>query len=113
MGWNTSETLGNTCAAAGRAVSASSAAVISFFMACPLLRWRMADIPVHPLDEPFHVRRIGMAAVMLAPGELSVQHGDIHRRHLGDVIIADVADALGAQQGPGRLCGDGGHVAAL
>src|SRR6185437_14970783 len=31
---------------------------------------RMTDIAVRPLDEPFHVGRVGMAAIMLAPGQL-------------------------------------------
>ena len=39
------------------------------------MRRRVADFSVSPLDEPLHVGCVGVAAVVLAPGELA-EFGD-------------------------------------
>src|SRR6185312_9234516 len=97
-------TLGKLWAAAGpifRLETASrTRANRSFFMLFSLCRRFVADIPVRPSDKVFHVGRVGMAAVMLPPGQLSVQQADIHAGHLGAVIIPLFAQTPRAKQLP-------------
>ena len=50
-------------------------------------RRRVADELVGPLDEPLHVRCVGVPAIMLAPGELPIEQPLVHRRHLRGAII--------------------------
>src|SRR6185437_2390163 len=112
LAWNGSKvrlTLGKLWAAAGEA--SRTKANRNFFIMLSLCRLLVADIPVHPGDEIFHVGRVGVAAVMLAPGELPVQKADIHARHPGAVIIMCFTQAVRAQQLPDRLRRHGGHIA--
>src|SRR3569833_3058491 len=114
LAWNGSKvrlTLGKVWAAAGEA--SRTRANRSFFMLFSLCRRFVADIPVRPSDKVFHVGRVGMAAVMLPPGLLSVQQADIPARHLGAVIIALFAQTARAQQFPHRLRRHRRHIAAL
>src|SRR4051812_25325557 len=114
LAWNGSKvrlTLGRFWAAAGEA--SRTRANRSFFIMFSLSRRFVADIPVHPPDEIFHVGRVGVAAVMLPPGQLSVQQADIHARHLGAVIVALFAQAARAKQFPDRLPRHRRHIAPL
>jgi hypothetical protein len=54
-----------------------------------------------------------MSAIMLTPGKLSIEHADIHSRHLLFVVIVRHAEILRAEQPKHRLCGNGSHIAAL
>lgn len=55
---------------------------------CPLLRWSLADELVSPFDEVLHIRRVGVASIMLAPCELTIEKSCVYRRHFGGMIIA-------------------------
>ena len=52
------------------------------------LRLRGADEFVGPLDEVLHVGGVGVASVVLTPGELSVEQALIDGRHLCGVVVA-------------------------
>lgn len=47
----------------------------------------MADEVVCPLDEVLHIWRVRVAAVMLTPGELTIEQTVIDDRHPGCVVI--------------------------
>ena len=49
--------------------------------------WRVTDKFVGPGDKVLHIRGVGMAAVMLAPGQLAIEHADVHLRHLLGMVV--------------------------
>ena len=53
--------------------------VVNLFLRCC---GPVPDVFVDPLDEIFHVRRVGVATVDPAPREMSIQQAIIHGRHL-------------------------------
>ena len=53
---------------------------------------------IGPLNEPFHVRRVRVAAVMLAPRKLAVEQALVYRRHLRCAVIALHIQSLGAKE---------------
>ena len=71
-----------------------------------------AYVFVDPLDEIFHVGGVGVAAIILTPGELPTQEAIVDRGHLGGAVVAVDAEAFGAEQGEDGTCGNGGHVTA-
>src|SRR5579863_10012002 len=78
-----------------------------------LLGRRMPDFFIGPLQEPLHVRRVGVPAIVLAPGKVPIEQTLIHRRHLRGAVVAFHIQALGAEQGENAARVHGGHPAAL
>src|SRR3954471_23016852 len=68
---------------------------------------------VGPGDEVLPVGAVGVAAVVLTPGELAVQQAAVDRRHLLLRVVVGDAQGLGAEKTEDRLRRDSGHVAAL
>ena len=68
---------------------------------------------VGPRQEVLPVRRVGVAAIVLAPGELAVEQADVHGRHLLGRVVVGAAEVLRAEQTEHRLRRDRGHEAAL
>src|SRR5579864_5074991 len=73
----------------------------------------MSDKLVGPLDKIFHVGGIGMAAVMLAPGELPFQQACVDGGHFFGMIVVGYAQVFCPQELEDRTCGNGCHIAAL
>src|SRR6478735_860962 len=68
---------------------------------CPavhLLRRRMADKLVGPLDEVLHVWCVGMSTIVLAPGKLALEKTSVDRGHLRRTVITFDGEALCAEQ---------------
>ena len=74
---------------------------------------RVLDEFVGPRDEVFHVRPVFMSAVVLAPGEFTVEQAGVHGRHFRGAIIFFFANIPRAQETEDRSGGDPRHVAAL
>ena len=73
----------------------------------------VADEFVSPVDEIFHVGCVGVAAVILTPGELAAEQAFIDRRHGGGAVVEIIgAEAGRAEQSPHGTGGDGCHPAA-
>jgi hypothetical protein len=68
---------------------------------------------VGPLNEPLHVRRVGVSAVVLSPCKLAGQQALIHRRHLSGAKITLDIKPLCAQQSEDAARIHGGHKAAF
>src|ERR1700722_9806652 len=77
-----------------------------------LRRWRMPDKLVHPLNEILHVRRVGVAAVVLPPRKLPVQQSLVHCRRLRRMLILE-CESLGAKQSIDAARVDGSHETTL
>src|SRR5689334_1992792 len=58
---------------------------------------RAVQHPVGPWDEILPVRPVGMTAVVLPPGELSIEQTNIHRGHLFDFVIVRATQAFRAE----------------
>src|ERR1700728_4285158 len=74
--------------------------------------WRMTDELVGPLNKVLHVRRIGVATVVLSPGKLPVQQSLIHCRHLCRMVVVDI-EPLCPKQFVAAARVDGSHEAPL
>src|SRR5215813_9664912 len=68
---------------------------------------------VGPRNEVFPVRRVGVSAVMLSPGKVSIEHGGIDRRHFCGVVALLDAPFPGPKQPEDRLRSNSGHETAL
>ena len=68
---------------------------------------------VGPGDEVLPIRTIGVAAVVLTPGELTIEQADVHGRHLLGLVVVRHTKTLRAEQAEDRLRRDGCHIAAL
>ena len=66
-----------------------------------------------PSDEVFHVRAVLVSAVVLPPGEFTVEQIRVYRRHLCRSVILFLANVLCSKQTEHRACRDRGHVASL
>jgi len=73
----------------------------------------MADELVGPLDEPLHVRRVRVAAIMLTPCQLAVEKPLVHWRHFRRVIVFVDFQSFGAEKFEYAAGINGGHKAAL
>src|ERR1022692_2631389 len=73
----------------------------------------VADESVGPFEEPLHVRGICVAAVMLAPRELSTEMTLVDRRHLSSPVAAFHIESFGPQQCKYTACIHSGHEAPL
>src|SRR5437667_12633844 len=71
------------------------------------------QILVGPGNEIFPVGAVGVSAVVLPPGQLAVEHADVHGRHLLPLVIIRYAEIFRAEKPENRAGRDGGHVAAL
>src|SRR5262245_22477046 len=71
------------------------------------------DELVGPRDEVFPIRSVGMAAVVLPPGKLTVEQAHVDVRHFLDSVIVRTAEVLRAEQSEHGLRGDGRHEATL
>src|SRR4051812_47515592 len=78
-----------------------------------LLRRSVADEFVSPLEKPLHVGSVGVAAVVLAPCELSIEKALVHGRHLRGMVVAFDLETPGAEQSKYAAGSDGCHEAAL
>src|SRR6476646_10092211 len=76
-------------------------------------RRRVLEKAVRPRDEVLPVGPVGMAAVVLAPGELPVQQTDVDRRHLLGLVVVRTTEVFVAKQPEHRLRGDDRHEAAM
>src|SRR6266498_2074552 len=74
---------------------------------------RVLDEFVGPGDEVFHVRTVFVSAVVLAPGEFTIEQARVDRRHYCGAVIFFFADVARAQKAEDRPGGDGRHVTAL
>ena len=72
---------------------------------------RRSDVPAGPFEEGGEVGDVGVAAVVLPPGQLAADQG-IDRRHLVGQVISRRAEVLLAQQPIGRTGQHGRHEAA-
>src|SRR4029453_15208143 len=80
---------------------------------CAALRRFVLQESARPGNEVLPVRSVGVSAVVLPPGQLSIQQSDVPTRHFLGAIVIGSAETPGAEQpehGTGR---DGRHVAAL
>lgn len=69
--------------------------------------------PIGPLHKVLDVWQIGVAAIVLPPGEFALKHANIDGRHLlRDVIIA-ATEIASSEQPKCWLRRDRGHEAAL
>src|SRR6185503_5835373 len=68
---------------------------------------------VRPFDEVFHVRRIGVATVVLTPSELAVENVCIHRRHVVWCITVHRSETLRSQKRPYWIGQNRSHEAAF
>ena len=59
------------------------------------------------------VRFVGVAAVVLSPGELAIEHVNVHTGHLLGFKIIAAPEIMGTEQSEYRLGRDRGHEAAL
>src|SRR5579863_8779604 len=78
-----------------------------------LLGRRMPDFFVGPLQEPLHVGSVSVSAIVLAPGEVSIEQAMVYLRHLRSTIVAFYIKAFGAEQCEDAARIHGGHPAAL
>src|SRR6185295_2879380 len=76
-------------------------------------RRRVFDELVGPRDEVFHVGSVFMSAVVLPPGQFTVEQAGVDGWHLGGAIILFFADVARAQKAEGWPRGDSCHIAAL
>src|SRR5437764_7823716 len=67
--------------------------------------------PVCPLEEVLQVRGIGVAPIVLPPGQLAVQEPDVHGRHRLRAVVVGDAQILRAEQLEDGARRHGGHVA--
>jgi hypothetical protein len=74
---------------------------------------RLCDVFVSPLDEVLDVRFIGVATVVLSPGEFAIEHLNVHGRHLFGLVIITASKIASTEQSEHRLGRDRGHEAAL
>src|SRR5258706_15962388 len=70
------------------------------------------DQPARPGNEMLHVRPVFMAAIVLAPRQLTFKQPRVHRRHPGGSIVFPLANIARSEQAKHRPGGDGGHIAA-
>src|ERR1051326_6240528 len=68
---------------------------------------------VRPRNEVLPVGRIGMPAVVLAPGKLAVQKPAVYRGHFRRVIVGTDAEIFSAEKAENRLRGHRSHKTAL
>src|SRR6185437_7672313 len=74
----------------------------------------VSDELVRPLEEPLHIRRVCVAAVVLAPRQLAAEQSLVDRRHLrGARVALDALQSLNAKQLPDSAGIHGGHPASL
>src|SRR5882672_4080297 len=71
------------------------------------------DKPVCPGDKMLRVRSVFMAAIVLAPRQLTVKQTRVHRRHRSGSIVFLLANIARSEQPKYRPGSNGGHVAAL
>src|SRR6266404_6106880 len=60
--------------------------------------WSVLDKPVCPGDKMLHVRSVLMAAIVLAPRQLTVKQTRVHRRHPGGSIVFLLANIARSEQ---------------
>src|SRR6185295_16731301 len=80
---------------------------------CGVDRRRVPEKFVRPRDEVLPVRTVGVAAVVLAPGQVAVEQANTDRWHFLLRVVVRDAQILRAEQAKHRLRRDGRHVAAL
>ena len=68
---------------------------------------------ISPGKEVFPIGRVGVSAVVLAPGELSIEEALVYRRHFRGVIVVADTEIFRAEQPENRACRNGCHEAAL
>jgi hypothetical protein len=73
----------------------------------------VADEFAGPPNEPFHVGRVGVPAIVLTAGKLPIGKALIHGRHFGGPVIAFDIRTFGPQQVIDAPRIDGGHEASL
>ena len=77
--------------------------------ACLCFSIRFCEMFVGPLDEVLDVGFVGVAAVVLSPGELSVEHIHVHGGHLFGLIIVAAPQVASTEQSEHRLGRDRGQ----
>src|SRR5271165_2957202 len=73
----------------------------------------VANKLVGPLNEPLHVRRVGVSTVVLSPCQLAAQKALVHRGRFRSSVVAFDLEALGAEQRIYAACVHSGHETPL
>src|ERR1700761_6524533 len=74
---------------------------------------RVADFLVRPEEKVLRIGGIGVASVMLAPGELSIEQAGVEGRHLFGVVVVGNAEVFCSEELEYGSGGNGSHIAAL